>query len=552
MEAEAPPPVRLWGDSGQEEMLRQREPPSGAPSPLPFPLTDFFDVPATLQILTSRSFRKFPDELLPYAPEVYRHLQSGLGSEVLLFVLGDTSYGACCVDEVAAQHLSADVIVHYGRTCLSPTSHLPVIYVFGRKPLDVAHLVQEFKQSFPLVDQHTQNIEFTCQEGGRVVVYYDVEFAYAAPLLEAELRSAGYPAAEVAVSRLDRFYVPARGLRLPPLTTTTGSGGGGCGSCDCRQPREQPDEPSATSAVAEAEAAEVVVYGRRIAAPGQGGGQDKKRDVVLFVGEEGPTLTNFVITYSQARMWRYSPDSRELRRETLSVNKTLMRRYFLVEKTKDADIIGIVAGTLGVSKYLQIMDHMKRLIKAAGKKYYTFVVGKLNPHKLANFEHIDIFVLVACPENSLIDSKEFFKPVITPYELELALTKGKEWTGEYITDFSEILPSLAPSSAEEGADVPHKNEEPSEEEDEPRLSLIDGKLKSSARPEASGGEAGQELVVSGGQALAVSVPTAATFLAQRQWKGLEQKLGETEVKLAEEGRAGIPKGYTVGEDSSRT
>jgi hypothetical protein len=70
--------------------------------------------------------------------------------------------------------------------------------------------------------------------------------------------------------------------------------------------------------------------------------------------------------------------------------------------------------------------------------------------------------------------------------------------------------------------------------------------------EASGGEAGQELVVSGGQALAVSVPTAATFLAQRQWKGLEQKLGETEVKLAEEGRAGIPKGYTVGEDSSRT
>ena len=42
---------------------------------------------------------------------------------VLLFVLGDTSYGACCVDEVAAQHLSADVIVHYGRTCLSPYVH---------------------------------------------------------------------------------------------------------------------------------------------------------------------------------------------------------------------------------------------------------------------------------------------------------------------------------------------------------------------------------------------------------------------------------------------
>jgi diphthamide biosynthesis protein 2 len=70
--------------------------------------------------------------------------------------------------------------------------------------------------------------------------------------------------------------------------------------------------------------------------------------------------------------------------------------------------------------------------------------------------------------------------------------------------------------------------------------------------ETSGGEAGQELVTSGGQSLAVSVPTAATFLAQRQWKGLEQKLGETEVKLAEEGRAGIPKGYTHSQHESRS
>jgi diphthamide biosynthesis protein 2 len=57
---------------------------------------------------------------------------------------------------------------------------------------------------------------------------------------------------------------------------------------------------------------------------------------------------------------------------------------------------------VSAAKYLQIMDHMKRLIRAAGKKHYTFVVGKLNPHKLANFEHIDVFVLVACPGTTTI------------------------------------------------------------------------------------------------------------------------------------------------------
>lgn len=32
-------------------------------------------------------------------------------------------------------------------------------------------------------------------------------------------------------------------------------------------------------------------------------------------------------------------------------------------------------------------------------------MGKLNVAKMANFMEVDCYVLVACPENSLIDSK---------------------------------------------------------------------------------------------------------------------------------------------------
>ena len=56
-------------------------------------------------------------------------------------------------------------------------------------------------------------------------------------------------------------------------------------------------------------------------------------------------------------------------------------------------------------------------------QYYTVAVGKLNVPKLANFLEIDIYVLVACPENSLVDSHDFFKPVITPFEMELACVR---------------------------------------------------------------------------------------------------------------------------------
>lgn len=42
---------------------------------------------------------------------------------------------------------------------------------------------------------------------------------------------------------------------------------------------------------------------------------------------------------------------------------------------------------------------------SAGKKTYTFLMGKPNPTKLANFPEVEIFVLVADPEGLILDSK---------------------------------------------------------------------------------------------------------------------------------------------------
>lgn len=54
---------------------------------------------------------------------------------------------------------------------------------------------------------------------------------------------------------------------------------------------------------------------------------------------------------------------------------------------------------------MDIIDHVKKVIRASGRKSYTMVMGKLNVAKMANFMEVDCYVLVACPENSLIDSK---------------------------------------------------------------------------------------------------------------------------------------------------
>ena len=83
----------------------------------------YYDIAYVAEQLRTNHFRcialQFPDSLLPDAPRVQMELTERLQGEMeRIFVLGDTSYGSCCVDEVAAQHLQADCIVHFGRSCL--------------------------------------------------------------------------------------------------------------------------------------------------------------------------------------------------------------------------------------------------------------------------------------------------------------------------------------------------------------------------------------------------------------------------------------------------
>lgn len=161
---------------------------------------------------------------------------------------------------------------------------------------------------------------------------------------------------------------------------------------------------------------------------------------MFYVGAEGLALTSFMLTWNRFPFSSFDPATGHGRRETLNVNRALMRRLYLVERARDAHVVGILVGTLGVAGYLDVLEHLHQLVRRAGKRSYTLSVGKPNPAKLANFLEVDIFVLVACAQNSLLDSSEFYRPIVTPYELELACNPAREWTGNYLTDFRDLLP----------------------------------------------------------------------------------------------------------------
>uniref|UniRef100_A0A8D0DYM6 2-(3-amino-3-carboxypropyl)histidine synthase subunit 2 n=1 Tax=Salvator merianae TaxID=96440 RepID=A0A8D0DYM6_SALMN len=444
-------------------------------------IDEFYELERATTFVSNNGFTKvalqFPDELLPDSSTVAARMEEATGAK--MYILGDTSYGSCCVDEVAAEHVSAEAIVHYGSACLSPCRKLPVLHVFGRKHLDVTRCAEVFRELHPDLQAH-------------VVVLSELAYSHAIDDLAFCLHP-HYP--NVVFSQLDSKELlnsVQPGFELVQQF-------GRCFSVDKQQ------------------------------------GLDSYS--MFYVGSEGQELTNFMLSWNRCSFSSFNPNTGQGRWETLDVNRTLRRRLYLVERARDAQVVGIVVGTLGVADYLSSLKHLREIIHQAGKRAYTLAVGKPNPAKLANFLEIDIFVLVACPQNSLLDSADFYRPVITPYEMEIACNPARTWTGNYITDFRHLLPG-----ASKHIPFPDKV---AEDGFEPTVSLITGEMRSAchcATPDPESGPSTAVTCRSSMQALAQNSP-AASFLESRSWRGLEQQLGQTAVTKAVAGRRGIAIAY---------
>eukprot|EP01084_Bolivina_argentea_P102941 184411_1 len=90
---------------------------------------------------------QFPDHLLKQSSSIALLLQQELSklsnnNDYKVYIMADTTFAPCCVDEISAQHVNADVIIHYGWTCCSPTNRIPVLHVLGHQTFNIQLLNQ--------------------------------------------------------------------------------------------------------------------------------------------------------------------------------------------------------------------------------------------------------------------------------------------------------------------------------------------------------------------------------------------------------------------------
>lgn len=434
-----------------------------------------------------------------------------------LFILADTSYGACCVDEIAAEHVEADVVVHYGRSCLSPTARLPVIYVFTSQPLPLDPVVTAFEETFP-------------KRETKVVLMADITYSDHLPKLSERLKSMGYS-----------------NIFAPSII----------------------HDPSS-------------LIPNRTVPPTVASGEDDLKNYSIFHISDPPESLLLTLSSRVKSMYIYPTTNSVSSTPTALQAQTarqLRRRYALLTSLTTCPIFGILINTLSVKNYLPTITKIQAQLAAAGKKSYTFVVGKINAAKVANFSEIGGWVVVGCWESSLIESTEFYRPIITPFELSLTLMSDEErvWTGEWTGDFSSIWKesTTGKSVVRQDQDPETEDGEIDDEEDSapPEYNLRTGRYVSHSRPmrathiastaasdvqdpsavsSALMKRANGDLATINGTAS----PGAEYLRSQRTWKGLGSDFEiayEDEQKGAavEQGRSGVARGYTVGEKEDR-
>ncbi|KAI5841065.1 putative diphthamide synthesis protein-domain-containing protein [Morchella snyderi] len=422
-----------------------------------------------------------------------------------VFILADTSYSACCIDEVAAEHCSADVVVHYGRSCLSPTTRLPVIYVFTTRPLALPLVVASFTATF-------------ADRAAPVILMADVTYTAHIPALHAALLAEGY----TRLFATDIVHDPSS-----PLPNRT--------------------HPA----------------------------PEQMRESTLFhIAEPLPSLL-LVLASRVAAIHTYTPGNPTPAAATTPTSTALLlrRRYALLSHARTATVIGVLINTLNVRNYLPMITHTKAAIAAAGRKPYLVVVGKVNVAKIANFDEIQVWVGIGCWEQGIVGSaagREFYRPVVTPFELGIALDRSRVWGGEWIVDFETLL--SAPVEPEKSGDGEGESDEDDDDDEAPEFDLRTGRYVAAARaprkrrggktPEGEGeprsgalirNDDSRKQVLAGG----VISPAAEFLRDKRSWRGLgsdfvveyEKEEGAEEEKkkgaIVEVGRSGVARGYTV-------
>ncbi|CAN6822261.1 unnamed protein product [Brassica oleracea var. botrytis] len=300
---------------------------------------------------------QLPEGLLMYALTLSDIFTSFAGASHC-FVLGDVTYGACCVDDFSASALGADLLIHYGHSCLVPidSTKIPCLYVFAEIQIDVKCLLS------------TIHLNLSSDDVKSIILAGTIQFTSAIRAVKPELEKQGFS-----------VLIP----QSKPLSAGEVLG--------CTAPKVT-----------------------RV--------DDHKDAVLVFVADGRFHLEAFMIANPKIKAFRYDPYLGKLFLEEYDHKGMRETRRRAITRAKDAKTWGIVLGTLGRQGNPKILERLEKKMEEKGIDSTVVLMSELSPTRVALFEDsVDAWVQIACPRLSIDWGEAFLKPLLTTFEAEIAL-----------------------------------------------------------------------------------------------------------------------------------
>ncbi|RKP34262.1 putative diphthamide synthesis protein-domain-containing protein, partial [Dimargaris cristalligena] len=303
---------------------------------------------------------QFPEGIMMFACTISDILERFCNVETV--IMGDVTYGACCVDDFTAKSLGCDFMVHYGHSCLVPVNvtSIKTLYIFVEIGIDTTHFLDTVRKNFPA--------------GSRLAMVGTIQFVAAIQHSRQQL------------SEKYTITIP----QSKPLSPGEVLG--------CTAPRLT------------------------------------DQDAIVYLADGRFHLEAIMIANPDIPAYKYDPYSKKFTQEYYEHAEMHSLRKSAIQSARRAKKIGLIMGTLGRQGSPVVLKELGDKLRARGIDFVTVLLSEIFPDKLAQFKDVDAWVQVACPRLSIDWGYAFPKPLLSPYEMSVAL-ESVPWQSSYPMDF---------------------------------------------------------------------------------------------------------------------
>ena len=305
-----------------------------------------FDLNSVCDLIKKHGYLRvalqFPDDLLGKCIAIYNNVIKYIGNDAVdVFIIGDSTYGSS-IDDISAQHVDSDLLVYFGSD-LSSSGSMPVIVVPFDTEIDCEKCFEELCAS----SDHDGSDRLPS-----VLLLYELCYSKA---IQKSSHFANMTNLSIA--------------KVPPSADLS---------------NWDPKASQLPSVVAKNDFEKVgglLVSSELLTNPNL---------IVWYIGNKKEQLVSINIRMSEHMIMSFNPTENILQLSKGCECLEFRERYGGLLRVKDARIIGIIVGSMGLnSEFTQaIVCRLETLISAAKKNSYVFVMGRLNEAKLCNFPEV--------------------------------------------------------------------------------------------------------------------------------------------------------------------